>query len=157
MAQWAIVFLMTFVGMEFAAWFLHKFVMHGFLWVLHRDHHQINSEKSYQLNDAFALFFAVPSFLSILFDSLWELPLLGAFGYGVMAYGIVYFTVHEVIIHRRWKLFALRNNWYIEALNVAHKIHHAKIDKEDGENFGMLAVPLKYYRQAISRHRTVKP
>ena len=26
--------------MEFMAWFTHKYIMHGFLWVLHKDHHK---------------------------------------------------------------------------------------------------------------------
>ena len=30
----------TFIFMEFVAWFTHKYVMHGLLWILHRDHHQ---------------------------------------------------------------------------------------------------------------------
>ena len=25
--------------MEFVAWFAHKYIMHGFLWSLHKDHH----------------------------------------------------------------------------------------------------------------------
>lgn len=149
---YASVFLMTFLVMEFNAWFLHKYVMHGFLWFLHKDHHQPTG-KSYQLNDAFAIFFAVPSFLFILFDSLYHKPLLGAIGFGIMAYGIVYFIVHEVIIHRRWKFFNVRNNWYIEALNVAHKKHHAFKDKHDGLNFGMLVVNPIYFKEAIKRQQ----
>ena len=31
--------LATFGFMEFWAWFMHKFVQHGPLWVLHRSHH----------------------------------------------------------------------------------------------------------------------
>ncbi len=30
----------AFVLMEGVAWFTHKYVMHGFLWSIHRDHHQ---------------------------------------------------------------------------------------------------------------------
>lgn len=149
---WLGVFLLSFLVMEFNAWFLHKYVMHGFLWFLHEDHHQPTG-KSYQKNDFFALIFAVPSFLFILFDSFFSIPVLGAIGYGVMAYGIVYFTVHEVIIHRRWKLFHVRNNWYVEALNVAHKVHHAKLGKEGGESFGMLLVAPKYFADALERRR----
>lgn len=145
------VFLLTFVFMEWAAWFLHKYVMHGFLWVLHRDHHQVDHKRSYQLNDFFAVVFAVPSFFSILFDSFWNIPLLGAFGFGVMAYGFVYLVVHEILIHRRWSFIRFRPNWYLEALNIAHKIHHAKTGKEDGENFGMLIVPVKYFKLSLDR------
>lgn len=150
-ASWLVIFFLTFCVMEFNAWALHKYVMHGFLWSVHKDHHQPVAGRSYQLNDAFAIFFAVPSFLLILFDSLYDLPRLGACGFGIMAYGIVYFIVHEVIIHRRWKLFMVRNNFYFEAVNAAHKIHHSVKEKEGASNFGMLVVPLKYYRNALLR------
>jgi beta-carotene 3-hydroxylase len=36
-----IIVALTFLAMEFMAWFTHKFVMHGFLWYLHKDHHQV--------------------------------------------------------------------------------------------------------------------
>ena len=31
-----LVFFTTFCFMEFMAWFSHKYIMHGFLWSLHR-------------------------------------------------------------------------------------------------------------------------
>ena len=36
---WIFIVLLTFVFMEFVAWFSHKYIMHGFLWSLHKDHH----------------------------------------------------------------------------------------------------------------------
>ena len=44
--------------MEFIAWATHKYIMHGFLWNLHKDHHQINKDKILENNDAFFLIFA---------------------------------------------------------------------------------------------------
>ena len=38
------------------------------------------------------------------------------------------------------------NNRYAKALRRAHKIHHKNINKEKGECFGMLWVPLKYFK-----------
>ena len=35
-----LVFFTTFFIMEFMAWFSHKYIMHGFLWNLHEDHHK---------------------------------------------------------------------------------------------------------------------
>ena len=32
--------LSTFLTMEGITWLTHKYVMHGFLWYLHEDHHQ---------------------------------------------------------------------------------------------------------------------
>ena len=143
--SWILVFTFSFCMMEFNAWALHKYVMHGFLWGLHRDHHQPVPGRWYQLNDFFAVFFAVPSFLLILSDHLSSQPLLGACGFGVMAYGIVYFLVHEVLIHRRLKFIGRPTSRYLRALNAAHKIHHSIREKEGAENFGMLVVPLKYF------------
>ena len=31
----------TFLLMEGITWCTHKYVMHGFLWYLHKDHHQV--------------------------------------------------------------------------------------------------------------------
>ncbi len=37
---WILCFVATFCIMEFMAWFSHKYIMHGFLWHLHEDHHK---------------------------------------------------------------------------------------------------------------------
>ncbi|MEO0777155.1 MAG: fatty acid hydroxylase, partial [Bacteroidota bacterium] len=39
--------LAAVVGMEFAAWFTHKYVMHGFLWDWHEDHHQPHLKEGF--------------------------------------------------------------------------------------------------------------
>ena len=42
MGTWAIIAIVaaTFFLMEGVAWATHKYVMHGFLWHLHSDHHK---------------------------------------------------------------------------------------------------------------------
>ena len=62
--------LATFLAMEGVAWAMHRFVMHGFLWVLHRDHHQRDHDHVLERNDAFFLLFAVPSMLLFLLGAL---------------------------------------------------------------------------------------
>jgi len=141
--MWILVFITVFLLMEFAAWALHKYVMHGFLWSLHEDHH-VPHKKTFEKNDRFAIFFAVPSFLFILFGFLFEIPLLEAVGYGIMAYGFAYFFVHEVIIHRRLKFMRGRGP-YFRALITAHKHHHLIRTKEGCKNFGMLVVHPQYF------------
>lgn len=42
--------------MEFMAWFTHKYVMHGFLWSLHKDHHRKDHDSWFERNDAFLYF-----------------------------------------------------------------------------------------------------
>ena len=153
--EWMIIFLVTFFIMEFNAWFLHKYVMHGFLWVLHEDHHVPNKNRWWELNDFFALFFAIPSFLLILSDHLWNLPLNGGIGFGIMAYGVAYFFVHEVMIHRRLKFIKGSTNWYSEAVNAAHKVHHSVRSKEGATNFGMLIVSMEYFKKAWKKHKVL--
>lgn len=139
-------FIGTVIAMEFAAWALHKYAMHGFLWNLHEDHHR-PYDSTFQKNDLFAVFFAVPSFLLILFGSLNSNILLSAVGFGIMAYGALYFFVHEIIIHRRFKFFRGRGV-YFNALIRAHRDHHKSLGKEGSSNFGMLYASPQYFALA---------
>ena len=137
--------IFTFFAMEFVAWFTHKYIMHGILWNVHLDHHQVDKNKKIQKNDYFFLIFALPSMLSIILGSTNSNYLL-YIGIGIALYGFAYFIVHEIIIHQRIKIFRNTNSKYIRAIKRAHKIHHKNIGKEDGESFGMLIVPLKYFK-----------
>ena len=69
-----------------------------------------------------------------------------AIGLGIFAYGLAYFMVHDIFIHQRFKLFRNADNKYFKAIRRAHKMHHKHLDKKDGECFGMLWVPFKYFR-----------
>lgn len=141
-----LIFSFTVIAMEFAAWALHKYVMHGFLWSLHEDHH-LPYVKPFQKNDLFAVFFAVPSFLLILFGKLDSNGPFSAVGFGIMAYGLLYFFVHEIIIHRRFKFFRGRG-LYFNAVIRAHRDHHKISGKYGTCNFGMLYASPKYFKLA---------
>jgi beta-carotene 3-hydroxylase len=69
-------------------------------------------------------------------------------GLGIALYGLCYFLVHDVFIHRRFDWFKRTDNVYFRAIRKAHKVHHKHRGKEDGECFGMLIVPMKYFREA---------
>ena len=141
-----IVFIVTFCMMEFMAWFSHKYIMHGFLWSLHADHHKKDHDSWFERNDAFFIFYAV---VSMIFFSLWRYDIFNlglAIGLGIFAYGWTYFLVHDIFIHQRFKLFRNANNIYAKAVRRAHKMHHKHVGKENGECFGMLFVPFKYLR-----------
>tara|TARA_B110000438_G_C15658806_1_gene582925 strand:+ start:401 stop:841 length:441 start_codon:yes stop_codon:yes gene_type:complete len=137
--------ILTFLAMEFVAWFTHKYIMHGMLWNVHLDHHQVDKNKKLQKNDYFFLIFALPSMAFIILGSINSNYFL-FIGIGIALYGLAYFIVHEIIIHQRIKIFRNTNSKYIRAIKRAHKIHHKNIEKEDGESFGMLIVPLKYFK-----------
>ncbi len=140
-----IVFL-TFIGMEGVAWFAHKYIMHGFLWGLHDDHHSKNPNSFFEKNDYFFVIFAVPGIVCIMLGSLFFIPLTLPIGIGITIYGFAYFWVHEIFIHQRFK-FLRNSNWtYFKAIRRAHKVHHKHLGKENGECFGMLWVPFKYLR-----------
>lgn len=136
--------LVTFFLMEGVTWLTHKYVMHGFLWYLHEDHHK-KRPGFFEKNDAFFFIFAIPSFLCILLGTLNENWWAVSIGAGIAMYGFAYFLVHEIIIHQRFKLFTRSNNRYIRAIRWAHKMHHKHLDKEEGESFGMLYVAKKYW------------
>jgi beta-carotene 3-hydroxylase len=136
----------TFFLMEAITWATHKYVMHGFLWYLHEDHHRVRP-GFFEKNDAFFVIFAVPSFLCILFGTLDHIFWLQAIGFGIMMYGFAYFMVHDVIIHQRFKWFSRSKSTYVRAIRWAHKMHHKHLDKHEGESFGMLYVHKKYWQK----------
>jgi beta-carotene 3-hydroxylase len=156
MSTWSIILIVagTFFGMEFVAWATHKYVMHGFLWSLHSDHHKKDHYNFLERNDAFFLIFAVPSMILFIVGSLLGLhtPWLWI-GLGILIYGLAYFFVHEVFIHQRIKWLRNTNNSYFLAIRRAHKVHHKHLGKEDGECFGMLLVPMKYYREVLKSRK----
>lgn len=139
-------FLAAFWTMEFMAWFAHKYIMHGFLWYLHEDHHTPKKNYVFQKNDSFFLIFAVPCWLCIMLGMIYGSIFSVGFGYGIAGYGIVYFLVHDVLIHRRFKWFDKTDNAYFKAIRRAHKIHHKSRVKEEGSCFGLLVVPRKYFK-----------
>jgi beta-carotene 3-hydroxylase len=143
----ALIVIATFFFMEFMAWFTHKYVMHGFMWYFHRDHHQ-PEPGFFEKNDVFFLIFAIPSSLCFIFGSLNGIDFRFWIGTGIAVYGICYFLVHDVLIHRRFKWFDKTTNIYFRAIRKAHKVHHKHLGKEEGECFGMLIVPARYFREA---------
>jgi len=146
--------LFTFCLMEGITWLTHKYVMHGFLWNLHEDHHQPH-DNIFEKNDAFFLIFAIPSWLCIMLGLQHNNYLAAGIGFGIAMYGFAYFIVHEVIIHQRIKWFTRSNNRYIKAIRWAHKMHHKHLYKQDGESFGMLIVAKKYWDK-VKRDDAIK-
>ena len=142
-----LIFIGIFSIMEFMAWFTHKYVMHGFLWSLHKDHHKKDHKSWFERNDAFFVFYAIISMVCFYLGSETSFWYGWPLGLGILAYGIAYFTVHDIFIHQRFKLFRNANNWYAKGVRRAHKMHHKHLGKEDGECFGMLVVPFKYFKK----------
>lgn len=141
--------LLTFVVMEMITWFTHKYIMHGLMWYFHRDHHQPKGHF-FEKNDFFFLIFAIPSWLCIMLGLMYQYYFTVCIGAGIAIYGAAYFLVHDVFIHQRFNWLRNSNSVYFRALRKAHKVHHKHLDKEEGECFGMLWVPRKYFKEARS-------
>jgi beta-carotene 3-hydroxylase len=131
----------SIVAMEALAWWSHKYVMHGFGWGWHRDHHEPH-DKSFEKNDLYAVVGAVMSMSMFAVSS----PLvLGAdawtpglwVGIGIMLYGVIYTLVHDGLVHQRYFRWVPRRG-YAKRLVQAHKLHHATLTKEGGVSFGFV-------------------
>lgn len=148
----ALTILLTAVLMEGVAWGMHKYVMHGLGWGLHKDHHvKDHNHGFFELNDSFFIFFSVLSAAAFISWSLLDIvPFLGI-GIGISIYGAIYFVIHDLFIHQRVKLWRNTKNPYLLAIRRAHKMHHKHRGRHDGECFGMLWVPMKYYKAEYER------
>jgi beta-carotene 3-hydroxylase len=135
--------------MEGVAWFTHKYVMHGFLWNLHEDHHfpkHVDRKSFFEKNDWFFVIFAFPSMVGYIIGSLYGSNLALSIAIGITLYGIAYFVFHEVVFHRRLKWLKNWKSTYVRSIILAHSIHHQHYSIENGECFGLLIFPFKYYK-----------
>nr|WP_293838364.1 sterol desaturase family protein [uncultured Arsenicibacter sp.] len=134
----------TFLFMEGVAWFTHKYIMHGWLWSWHEDHH--NHHKGFfEWNDLFAIVFsAVAITLIVVGLEVPSLNYLTWLGAGVTLYGAFYFIFHDVIVHQRVKFKHKFQSRYMKRIIRAHYIHHKVHTKEGAQAFGFLYAPKRY-------------
>ena len=136
-----LIVLATFAVMEWVAWASHKYIMHGWGWGWHRDHHEPH-DKLLEKNDLYALvgaamsisMFAVGSPLVLGAAAWWP----GTFiGLGILVYGAVYTLIHDGLVHQRYFKWVPRRG-YAKRLVQAHWLHHATVGKEGGVSFGFV-------------------
>jgi len=136
---------MAFLAMEIVGWFTHKYIMHGFLWILHLDHHK-PTKTTLEKNDLFALIFTAPSVVLLVLGLNAGIDANFWLGVGIALYGTVYFLAHDVLIHKRLKLFDKPRTKYFKAVVNAHMDHHY-----GRKNYGFLfMIPWKYFREEFS-------
>ena len=143
-----LIILASVAAMEWVAWAGHKYVMHGFGWAWHRDHHEPH-DNALEKNDLFGLVGAAMSISMFVLGSEW---LLGAnawrpatwIGLGILFYGFIYTLVHDGLVHQRYFKYVPKSG-YAKRLVQAHRLHHATIGKEGGVSFGFVLAgdPLK--------------
>jgi beta-carotene 3-hydroxylase len=126
------------VAMEWVAYLAHRYVMHGVLWILHKDHHHPKG-RGLQRNDLFAVFFASIAITLFAVGNATGAPLVMAVAAGITLYGIGYFLFHDVMFHRRLRGIRLRaRTRYLRRIVAAHRVHHGHSGKHDGVSFGFL-------------------
>src|SRR5271155_5481114 len=134
LAAKVVIFLAACGGMEGFAWVMHRYVMHGALWCWHRSHHE-PSHGVFELNDLFAVTFAMPAILFIWLGvnvSSWWLPL----GLGITGYGAIYAIFPDGLVHRRFPVPLDGRRGFWRARVQAHCMHHPLTTPEGGGSFG---------------------
>jgi beta-carotene 3-hydroxylase len=129
----AAIVIIAFAAMELFSYLVHRFVYHGMLWALHRSHHTPR-KGAFELNDVFPTIFAAVTIVLIMrgLNAHDGGDLLAASA-GITAYGLVYFFVHDLYVHRRVKGLRLRIPVLIK-VKKAHALHH----RYGGEPYGLL-------------------
>ena len=137
----SLLWLATVVAMEGFAYVMHRWVMHGPGWFLHASHHRTR-EGRFELNDLYAVIFALPSILLIYggVQADWG-GWATAVGIGIATYGAIYFGFHDVIVHRRLPHRYVAKSPYMKRIVQAHRLHHAIESKRHGLSFGFLFAP----------------
>lgn len=143
----------TFFLMEGITWMVHKYIMHGVLWTLHRDHHDHSNEGDLERNDYFFAIFAIPTIALMYYGTINNFNAYFYVAIGITLYGMAYFFVHDIFIHQRFKFLRNTQNPYLLAIRRAHKQHHKHTGKEMGECFGFLWVPVKYFKMYFNKNK----
>ena len=151
-----LIVLASTLAMEGVAWASHRYIMHGFGWGWHRDHHEPHSNLL-EKNDLFAL---VGAAMSISMFAAGSPLVLGAaawapgtfVGLGILGYGIIYTLVHDGLVHQRYFRWVPKSG-YAKRLVQAHKLHHATIGKHGGVSFGFVFArnPVKLKRELAAQ------
>lgn len=128
----------AFFGMEIVARLMHKYLMHGILWSLHKDHH-INMGHKIQRNNIFGAIFAVVSIFLFIETFKTGDSIFAFAGIGMALYGLAYWVVHDMLIHNyRPHLGNRKFHGYLGRLVEVHRLHHVQDGKGKGINWGFV-------------------
>ena len=136
-----LIFVLTILAMEVVAYVTHRWVMHGFGWFLHESHHRPR-KGNWELNDLYAVIFALPSIVMLLGGVQLGWPEWTAWmGAGIAGYGAIYFGFHDMIVHKRLNHRYIPKSDYMKRIIQAHRLHHVVETKEGTVSFGFLWAP----------------
>ncbi|RJF94199.1 sterol desaturase family protein [Sphingomonas cavernae] len=136
-----LLFAATIAAMEGFAYAAHRWVMHGPGWFLHKSHHRPRT-GNWELNDLYAVIFAVPSIVLLLGGVQLDWGDWATWvGAGIAGYGAIYFGFHDVIVHKRLDHRYLPKSDYMKRIVQAHRLHHVVETREGTVSFGFLWAP----------------
>lgn len=151
----------TILAMEAVAWASHKYIMHGFGWAWHRDHHEPH-QRRLEKNDLFGLVGAAMSMVMFVLGSRWLLgasawPPASWIGLGILGYGIIYTLVHDGLVHQRYFRWVPRSG-YARRIVQAHRLHHVTIGRKGGVSFGFVFArhPARLRKELLRQRRAGK-
>jgi beta-carotene 3-hydroxylase len=158
MMTWLIgplLFAATLLAMEGVAYAAHRWVMHGPGWFLHASHHRPRAGR-FEANDLYAVLFALPSILLFYGGVNLGWTVMGStaawIGAGIAAYGAVYFSFHDVVVHKRIAHRYVARSAYMKRIVQGHRLHHAVESKAGTVSFGFLyAPPAEMLRAELAR------
>lgn len=145
-------FLAGFAGIEILATLIHKYLMHGPLWFIHRSHHR--PKGRFEWNDLFAVLFGGIGVWLLVAGSLADFDARFWAGLGISVYGGVYFYLHDILVHRRTGTAKVPGLRYIQGLRKAHQMHHKHVDKQPSESYGLLFFHPRYFKQLKGKAST---
>lgn len=128
-----VLLLTAFILMEPVTYLAHRFIFHGFGYGLHESHHYPPG-RMFEENDVYPLCSAILT-MSVIAIGVFVpgCAALIPIGFGMTVYGVIYFFIHDLVIHRRmpWlKVERARFRWH----TLAHRVHHLY----GGEPYGLL-------------------
>lgn len=148
-----LVLIAVALAMELWAMLLHGRLWHGILWITHRSHHTPR-RGWFEFNDIFAGFHAAIAIVLIVYgfesDHGRASHLMIAAGFGMTAFGLAYFTVHDGFIHGRLPVAWLDRSAFLRRVRNAHRVHHQR-DHEGP--FGLFLGEWELRRAKRRRHR----
>ena len=141
------------IVMECVAWGAHRYIMHGWGWAWHRDHHEPH-DNMFEKNDLFGVVFGTFSIGLFTYGFIYS-EFLWWVAMGITAYGVIYTVIHDGLVHQRFFRW-VPTRGYAKRLVQAHKLHHATVGRDGGVSFGFIFAgnPTTLKAQLAEQRRT---
>ena len=130
-------------GMEVLSYVLHRWLLLGLLWRMHRTHHDPahGHGDGFEWNDLFSGAFGVLA-IALIWNGRADPLASTAFpvGVGISVYGLLYFLLHDLYAHGRLGPKKSKNP-VAQAGKRAHGRHHQSLEKVGQEPYGLFLFP----------------